>query len=381
MTPYPTVEPLSRRHRRLLFVLSITIFAVFVPLLVFYATGYRFDFSGDSSNIRTVGGIYLSSGAKDTAIFVDEKQVTDMRIFQNAAYIQDVDAGLHEIHTQNEALATWSKELPVYAHFVTEVKSFNLPLVPQVRLIAPLLTKDGGAVVKPSATSSLDFTSITNTLFATSSESKVDFISNPEHEYLTTLFASTSAERQLYELRQSAERRFVFPGTGTTSEEALVATTTKTIRDKELRESEGSIVAVWTGNMNNIPYYYCVTYTGPESTALAYGSHVYAEIEKEFASTTDLTDKELLGKQMCRTEIKINDQNKKVKYFDFLPESEDLVIIHLSDGIYVTEIDDRAWQNVQLLYPGKDLKMLIDSGSIFVEDGKNILEVYTKLQS
>jgi hypothetical protein len=63
-----------------------------------------------------------------------------------------------------------------------------------------------------------------------------------------------------------------------------------------------------------------------------------------------------------------------------MPDSRDHVLMHLSDGIYVVEIDDRAWQNTQLLYPGQNLTLLIDSGRILVQDGDTMFEVFTELQ-
>jgi len=53
--------------------------------------------------------------------------------------------------------------------------------------------------------------------------------------------------------------------------------------------------------------------------------------------------------------------------------------MHLSDGIYVVEIDDRAWQNTQLLYPGTKLDLIIDGERIMVKDNNAYFEVYTEL--
>jgi hypothetical protein len=53
--------------------------------------------------------------------------------------------------------------------------------------------------------------------------------------------------------------------------------------------------------------------------------------------------------------------------------------MHLDEGIYVVEIDDRAWQNTQVLYPGQDLMMIVDGNSIFIKDGDIIVEALTEL--
>jgi hypothetical protein len=53
----------------------------------------------------------------------------------------------------------------------------------------------------------------------------------------------------------------------------------------------------------------------------------------------------------------------------------DLVLLQLEDGLYVTEVDDRAWQNTQLLYPGRDFQVAISGGRIYLREAEHIFEV------
>ena len=85
------------------------------------------------------------------------------------------------------------------------------------------------------------------------------------------------------------------------------------------------------------------------------------------------------GDRVCRIDIRIDRKWQEVIWFDFLPNRSDLVLMLLEDGLYVVEIDDRSWQNVQLLYPGTDLVVLLDAGRVMVKDGEYILEVFTDL--
>ena len=61
--------------------------------------------------------------------------------------------------------------------------------------------------------------------------------------------------------------------------------------------------------------------------------------------------------------------------FDFFPGSTDFVVVALKDGIYVVEVDDRSWQNVQPLVMGTNLAFHIENGSIYVYDGALIYQV------
>ena len=380
MTPTPEVQPLSRNHRRFIFALSILSFVTVVPLLVFYAIGYRIDLSGETRNIRAVGGMYISAEAEEIDIYIDDKPVEDMRFFQNAAYVQNLDAGLHRVHVQGSDMQTWVKDLPVYAHIVTEANTFNLPLRPQVRLITPYQTEAGQSVVSFSATSTLSFASSTNSWYATSTKATSTYVADPEYDYVESLFASSTEQRHLLaEQMRLLNERFKFGTATSTLVATSTATTTKYFRDVKLEESNGEVEAVWVGDKNKKPYYYCVTYRGEGSTAIAYGSHVMADIRKEYGTSTDFTDHDLIDTQLCRESIRIDRKNQSVQYFDFLPGSEHHIVMQLQDGVYVVEVDDRSWQNVQLLYPGDYLDVVVDGGRIYIKDGDYLLEVFAEL--
>ena len=382
MSPTPEVQPLSQQHRRRVFIISLLIFCVSVPLLVFYAIGYRFDFSEESGSIKSVGGIYITADSRDLQIFVDDKPVEDMRIFQNAAYIQNLPAGIHQVHTQGDAVQTWVKDLPVFSHIVTEVASFNIPKVPQVRLITEYETAEGDSVLFQKASSTpLVFASSTNLFFFATTSATTTFDKNPEWAYVDTLFASsTEKKKQLQELRRQQKLnnfRFI-----TSSSSSLIssATTTKTKDNLVLFEKEGEVYARWDGRQENIPYYFCIKYGSASSTSALYGEHIYNGLAATYSSLNDFSQEIKITDRLCRDMIRIDRQGQNVRLFDFLPGGRDLVLMHLEDGVYVVEIDDRAWQNVQLLYPGDVQQVIVEGGHVFIKDGPYYLEVFTKQQ-
>lgn len=375
------MKPLSQRKRRFIFLLALGLFVLAVPVSVFYAIGYRFDFSNDLGGIRSVGGMYVRSDAQATEMFINDEPVTDMRVFQSAAYIQNLEAGMHRIHVQGEGLQTWVKNLPVYAHFVTEVASFNMPETPQIRIIPQWLDpQDGNGVVFETATSTyFDFASTTNTLHYSTSTATSLYEANPEYAYVENLIASSTEMKAFLEDRFSGER-FRFGAVLTPADEALVqATSTKASRDFVLFEDDGEVYMTYTGAENDLPYYYCVVYSGKKRTSLEYGEHVYESLRTQLSPLIDLSD--VVGERLCRTQIRIDRLEQEVLWFDFFPGSTDLVLMHLQDGLYVVEVDDRAWQNTQLLYPGENLEVVEDGGRIYIKDGEYYLEVFTEITS
>jgi hypothetical protein len=384
----PHVRPMPLIHRKFLFSAVVILFFTLVPLLVFYAVGYRFDFSGGGiRNILSVGGMYINIEAQEAEIFIDDEPVEDLRIFQRAAYVQNLESGMHQVHVQGEGLQTWVKKLPVFAHFVTEVASFNMPVVPQVRFITQFQTTDGAVVIDGTSTPPFTFASTTQQLaLASSTVATSTYIANTEFSYVVTRFASTTEERQLIkQIADFAEETFAFTQ-GKKAAPTTTATTTISFQDMELHQRGEEVYATWRGGLDAVPYYFCVnpnaSTSATSSVALHYGDHIAAQLIAT-ASTTRLTadqSNEAQANRVCRTEVRIDRKWQTVLSFAFLPNSRDHVLMHLTDGLYVVEIDDRSWQNTQLLYPGRDLTMLVDGNRILVKDGELYLEVFTELQ-
>lgn len=383
MEPTPHIQPLSRRHRTIIFTLSVLLFFTIVPLMVFYAIGYRFDFSDDTTNIRAVGGLYVNAPIENTEIYLDDELINDFRIFQRAAYIQNVDAGVHQVHVQGQGVQTWVKELPVFSHFVTEAASFNVPSVPQVRYVAPYVNARGEQVYFNLASTSLPQVATTtqSIVFATSSPRLSTVEENPEFVYLAQLFASTTEERARLEEMEERRHNEVPFRFGQVTLPTTTATTTVTERDMRLERQGAEVVATWTGARTDVPYYFCINELTPSTTARWYGEHVADAIYDESSVSGLASTTFSVGGRVCRSEIQLDRLRESVEWFWFLPGDSNLVLLHLASGLYVTEIDDRSWQNVQSLYRSGDMTVIVDGGRIFIEEKDVIFEVSLTLPS
>ena len=54
--------------------------------------------------------------------------------------------------------------------------------------------------------------------------------------------------------------------------------------------------------------------------------------------------------------------------------------MQLEDGLYVTEIDDRAWQNVQRLYKGDNFRVVVENNEIYIQEGEYYYELITEIE-
>ncbi len=381
MSPIYQIEPLARGHRTVFFYFLLLLFVIVVPILVLYANGYRLNLFDEEPTVVLTGGFYIATFAEDSQIFVNDRPVENTRFFRQATYVQGVHAGMHTIHVQGEGLQTWVKELPVYPQIVTEVSAFTIPVVPQVRPITSFLTLDGEPVFLGYETLSelpFSFASTTVSVTYSSSTSSVGWEDNPEFVFLETRF--TDEVRPQWPIETPPRFRFAT----TTPSEVVVATTTATstvVRNNVALVRDGDdVVAEYRGPIRSIPYYYCVPTSSLAVTTKHYGEHVAASLETDPSSaTTAIFERGSWLGQTCRSNIRLDRRQQSVAWFDFVPGSTDLVILQLEDGIYVTEIDDRAWQNHQLLYPRGDVEVLVDGGQIFVRDGDYFAELFLRI--
>lgn len=378
----PNINVLPQKHRARFFWVLVIVFLVALPSLIFYTTGYRLSFENEETSIVTTGGMYVTTDNLEVDVYLDEEQVERPRLFRSAYYIQTIETGQHRIVVQQPGLQTWVKELPVDPYIVTEASAFNMPVVPRVRPITRFVTATGTSVYRSASSSQDAFPNATTTELiryvpgvATST-----LVLNEEFVFVESLFSTTSTSTQsVFEMFMDQVDRFRFATSTSVSTTSSSTEVTRVIRgDMELLDREGEMYARWLGPVKTIPYYFCINGANSASTSQRYGNHVSVAIEKALISTSSPLI--YSDNRICRSEIKLDRLRQDVFYYSFFPNSSDLVLLHLQDGIYVTEIDDRAWQNTQLLYPGNDLHVVVENDIIYLKDGDYYFQVLTEIE-
>lgn len=378
MTNRTKIEPLPYKTRQRTFSFLILVFIVAIPFLYLYATGYRFDFAKPTNFVST-GGMYVAVDRAGAEIFIDGELVRETRTFRKAFYAQNLDAGTHRVHVQKAGYHTWVKELPVSKRLVTEAEAFNLPLVPQVRVITEWQSATGSMIVRAPVTNA----STTNVILATTTTATTTFLVNTEYRTLREHFGTTSTSSVKETTAQQIKD--LLRGVATSSTDVIEeATTTVQAGGVKLFESNGDVYASWVGEFEQMPYYYCAPDFPAYSTTTSTTTELTASAIKTLAvqDTVPEEDPELMHPVqtvpkdvICEPTIRIDRKGEEVQHFEFLPGSTDFVILVLIEGIFVVEIDDRGWQNAQPLILGQHLKIYTENGNIFVYDGTLIYQV------
>lgn len=398
-----TVEPLARGHRRGLFLLLFLLFVVAVPLAIFYAIGYRYNVLNPVSTLTSTGGMYVAVLGDSGVIFINDEPARTTRAFRGAYYIRSVEPGVQRVHVQYDGLQTWVKELPVYAHIVTDVEAFLMPERPQVRPITEFLAT-GNAPVYFGATSTVPFSfaSSTASFVVVPENSPVTaYTRNSEYVFVSNLMDNIEMERAtlLSRITGGVTNTFQFPGgrnnqstttatssatsSDTSTSTVVAATTTKESSGMRLIETgEREISAVYVGPARDIPSYFCsidrssVDGVDTFTTTLPIQDNLSDVLRDQGERNS-----EFISGRFCRKEVTISTEHQEIYSFDFFPGSSDLVVVHREDGVYVTEIDNRSWQNSQQLYPASADLVVVSGGRIYVKDGEQVFELLTRLIS
>lgn len=377
----PNIKPLSYTHRNFIFISAVVLFMLSLPVFIFYAIGYRYTVVSDEPIITATGGLYLSN-EYDGTIFIDEVEVTGKtRLFSKSSYVQGVEPGLHRIHVQSPGLNTWVKDLTIISQVVVEAEAFNMPLVPQIRPVTEYRTNVGEAVYFKTKPAVLEKASSTLTYVISTSTATSSYNLNSEYALLEDLFANkASTTALLKEIEVSKDKsKFNFATDGSLIDYSSSTATSTVFRDDLVLHKKGAdVFATILPTVKRPPYYFCETkLSDAAKSRMSFIGFSKNQQVEPYDTANILSDSE--QDRLCRDEIKLDRKDKEVIDFNFLPDSSNLVLLHLSDGIYVTEIDDRAWQNSQLLYKGDDLQMLVYGGSIFINDRSSYFEIFTEL--
>ncbi len=387
MPEEPQIKGLTQQRRSRFFWVLVLIFVCALPAVIFYTTGYRLSFENDETSIVTTGGIYIDTENTDVEVYIDEEQYDRPRLFQSAYYLQNTAIGQHRIVVQSAGLHTWVKELPVDPYIVTEVSAFNVPVTPRLRPITRY-QNDAGVAVYFVATTGAEasiFKNATSTelaLFSTSTDiTQLEL--NPEYAFVQAIFASSTADVVSVFADNEPEARFQF-AKPTLSGDAATTSTTTAPRfeqgDVRLVDLGWELYAQWQGSESDVPYYFCVSSSSIASTSERYGSHIAQQISLDLATTSTSSALFTLDDRTCRTSIKLDHLQQDVYYYDFFPGSADLVLLHLENGLYVTEIDDRAWQNTQELLPGQDFTVVMQNDIIYIKRDGYYFELITEIE-
>lgn len=111
---------MSLKIRRIIYGLFIALFLLLAPAVIFYASGYRYNFK--KNKLQETGALFLETLPKGAAISL-ENQLTGR---QTNSQINNLLAGEYPVKLTLDGYHDWQKKLPVYPETVTFAKAVVL---------------------------------------------------------------------------------------------------------------------------------------------------------------------------------------------------------------------------------------------------------------
>lgn len=209
------MKPLSVVKRRIYLSLSAILFLICIPVLILYATGYRFN---TAMTLIKTGGVFVAIPYSGTNVYVGDELVKQNGVFQKNAFVQNLKPGIYTIKAQKEGYQPWTKDLTVFPQTVTEGYPFLLP-------------------EKPTITEVLQYPEEKSTT-ATNTKSIIKTTRKETAEYITVT--------NLFK-----------PITVTATSTATSTGQLKLQRKLSVENKKGILSVMWTGEKDATPHYFC----------------------------------------------------------------------------------------------------------------------------
>ena len=305
------MKPMSRGSRRILFIISVIVFCAIVPLVILYANGYVY--TSQTSTVTFTGGIYVRSSVSGSTLSIDGTSIDTFGFFTGGIFTRDIVPGTHTVSVTREGYLPWKKNIYVRASQVPTATAFLVP-DPLIKTEIPQLITE--TVTAVSATSSTSTKSASTTPASTTKP-----YPNPEYEVVIEALKKKSPLA--------------------TSTSALVRNSVSIWADRDMA------VASWTGDTDTIPGFMCIADTSTASTSQG---------------------------EICSTIVSIPIR-AKVKFIDFAPGRNDVLIVGTADTVFAVELDGRSTRMMVPLYRGRAPDTVIRSGTLYVKDGARLFTI------
>jgi hypothetical protein len=379
------MKPLSKKTRLKLIVLSLFVFLILVPMVLASSFGYRISSLGDVLTLIKTGGIYIHSDINNTEIYINDKYYKQSgRILRNTL-ISDLSPNkTYKVVIQKEGYNDWRKELLVYPSLVTESAILMLPSEIETEQIFPYEDDDGnGTTTAPVANdvvsddpkglyteeyfmadimffdekrlAEFDIDELGDDLINRLIDSglEIDLIDSESESALDTeseLGLDLADEDSLNATSTEEEKPDYFEVLGLEVESLDDLENLREKNEQIAWLEDGNVIVGWRDLNKTQHYYYCLF--------------------SEFGP-----DDEGYGETECRTKITV-DWEDQIKYFEFLPGRDDVLVVLTYSGVYAVEIDDRSERNIQPIYVGEGLQFRIsDDLGFVVKDGKDLYRI------
>ena len=118
------MEPFPAYKRRIYFLFFVALFIALLPVVIFYADGWRFK---EGLGLVRTGGIYIEVPYEDATISLNDELVGESGFLQRNFYIDDLAPAAYVVRVEGTGYRTWNRILVVEPQLVTDARAVLLP--------------------------------------------------------------------------------------------------------------------------------------------------------------------------------------------------------------------------------------------------------------
>ena len=119
------MQPLSLRVRRSYLFVLMFLFILILPIVIFYADGYRYK---PGIGFRQTGGIFISVPYSGAEVFFNGKVIGRSSFLDHSFYIDNLTAGTYTVLVEREGSIPWIRALYVEPQLVTDARVLLVPV-------------------------------------------------------------------------------------------------------------------------------------------------------------------------------------------------------------------------------------------------------------
>ena len=178
------MQPLSKRRRRTYLYGLIAVFVVCLPLVMFYANGYRFK--NGIGFVRT-GSIIISVSESNAMVSLDGVEIGTSGFLRHNFYVDNLTPGAYQVLVTREGDHPWHRTVLVEQELVTDAQAFLIPVeITSVRLVDTVRVASSTIATTTMATSHATYESYRKAFLpSTATSTPIVALHNPTSEVIT----------------------------------------------------------------------------------------------------------------------------------------------------------------------------------------------------
>lgn len=352
---------MEKKNRRTLFYFLGALFAITVPLILFYALGYTVDWTRRA--VGKTGGIFVSAQTPRVFVSLNGVYQHTTSLVAGSALLTDIAPGTYILRIEKNGFSPWSRAVMVEPEFVTELR--NILLVPNPVPIATATPAEIAALKTATSTPERAALTAKKELVRTSDGALLLTHVSFFKTVADTVFAVTD-KGFLTAIKPDTKEMTIIGNPGFFMTKTPFQFVASPAGDLAIIDSGGGIYLVRDRELKTLEGGARSVVFDPEGKKLLVRKEKSVEV-------VWLKENRAQPFQKAGTREFILNANNEITDAQWFDKENTHIVLSTKEGIYLTELDGRGGRQTSELFSGKNEAFLVPENrpnSLFFKKGK-----------